>query len=107
MHVFWSASTPLTVHDVLAGLEGKPVAYTTAITVIERLRAKAWLSRERCGRSYLYEARLGESDYAAGLMNEALHEAGDRSAALLNFAGTLNPEEVVYLREALNGDGQG
>jgi predicted transcriptional regulator len=105
MHVFWSAASPITVHDVVDALEGKPVAYTTAITVIERLRTKGWLARERAGRSFLYSASLQEADYAAKLMSEALDEVDDRRAALLNFAGTLTAEEVDELRSALGAGG--
>ena len=104
MRTFWDAASPLTVHEVLDRMEGRPVAYTTVITVIERLRAKGWLGRERHGRAFRYTCERSESDYAARLMSEALDEVGDRGAALLHFAGSLTAEEAAQLRRALDGD---
>lgn len=105
MQVFWASSTPLTVHQVLEQMSGRAVAYTTVITVLERLRSKGWLERERRGRSFEYHAERQASDYAAGLMTEALAEVDDRSAALLNFAGTLTEQEATDLRRALEAHG--
>ena len=52
MDVIWAAAAPVTVQQVVDALATArhEVAYTTAITVIERLRAKGWLDRERQGR---------------------------------------------------------
>ncbi len=101
MHEFWQQGRPLTVREVLSGLDAT-IAYTTAITVIERLRSKGWLTRERAGRAFLYVAVHDASDYAAQLMNGALDEVDDRGAALLNFAGRLTPTEADQLRRALD-----
>ncbi|MEG9227319.1 BlaI/MecI/CopY family transcriptional regulator [Aeromicrobium sp. Sec7.5] len=100
MQTLWSSSEGLTVHEVIDRLE-TPVAYTTAITVIERLRAKGWLAREKEGRAFRYVATRSESQYAASLMSEALDEVDDRTGALLSFADRLNPDEARKLREAL------
>jgi predicted transcriptional regulator len=52
MVAVWARSTPVTVRDIVDDLAAtRPAAYTTVITVVERLRAKGWLSRERDGRS--------------------------------------------------------
>ncbi|GAA1733980.1 BlaI/MecI/CopY family transcriptional regulator [Aeromicrobium alkaliterrae] len=100
MHALWPAEDGLTVHEVIDRLE-TPVAYTTAITVIERLRAKGWLTREKDGRAFRYVATRTESQYAAQLMGEALDEVDDRAGALLSFADQLTPAEAQRLREAL------
>jgi predicted transcriptional regulator len=103
MGVVWAAHSPVTVQHVVDALAaaGHPVAYTTAITVIERLRNKGWLDRERQGRSYLYGATRDEAEYTAWLMGEALGASSDRSAALLSFTGTLSESEADALRAAL------
>lgn len=102
MAVIWRHAEPVSVRVVVEALAGeREVAYTTVITVIERLRAKGWLVRERQGRSYLYAATCAEHEYAAHLMNSVLEGSGDRSAALLSFAGQLDASEVEALREAL------
>lgn len=102
MAVIWRHAQPIPVRVVVDELAGeRSVAYTTAITVIERLRTKGWLVRERQGRSYLYSATYEEHEYAAHLMNSVLEGSGDRSAALLSFAGQLEESEVEALRHAL------
>ncbi len=109
MDVVWQSAEPVTVRDVLDAVAPEhQIAYTTAITVIERLRAKGWVERERRGRSFVYAATRGESDYTAWLMGQALASSSDRSAALLSFTDTLSSGEVRALREALDrtdGDG--
>lgn len=100
MRVFWEADEPLTVHRVIEMLD-PVVAYTTAITVIERLRDKGWLEREKVGRSFRYTPTRNESEYAAKLMADALGEAGDRTGALLAFAGQLDSDELERLRAVL------
>lgn len=105
MEAIWRAPEPVTVQqvvDVLAATRHE-VAYTTAITVIERLRAKGWLDRERKGRSFHYAATRDEAQYTAWLMEQALDTTSDRSAALLMFTGTLTQVEVDALRIALDG----
>lgn len=105
MDAIWRAEEPVTVQQVVDALAAAhhEVAYTTAITVIERLRAKGWLERERRGRSFLYAATRDEAQYTAWLMEQALGTTSDRSAALLMFTGTLNEAEVEALRIALDG----
>ena len=106
MAAVWRSEDPLTVHQVIDDLGGEEVAYTTAITVIERLREKGWLSRERSGRAYRYTATRSEEEYTASLMASALDGSSDRSAALLSFAGTLDPGEAEELRRALASGGE-
>lgn len=103
MDAIWSARAPVTVQQVVATLTSAEheVAYTTTITVLERLRAKGWVDRERRGRSFLYSATRDEAEYTAWLMGEALGTASDRSAALLTFTGSLNEAEIEALRSAL------
>lgn len=105
MDAIWRAEESVTVQQVVDALAEAhhEVAYTTAITVIERLRAKGWLDRERKGRSFLYGATRDEAQYTAWLMEQALGTTSDRSAALLMFTGTLNEAEVEALRIALDG----
>lgn len=104
MQVVWRRGAPATVHEILSDLdEGRPIAYTTAITVIERLRGKGWLDRERDGRSYRYRSVRSEEDYAASLMAQALDEVSDRSAALARFSDQLTVAEADALRAALDG----
>ncbi|MGQ0631553.1 MAG: BlaI/MecI/CopY family transcriptional regulator [Sporichthyaceae bacterium] len=103
MQVVWRHDEPVTVRTVAAELiEGRPLAYTTVMTVIERLREKGWLTRTKVGRSFQYTAAREAQDYTADLMDQVLNSATDRADALLRFAGKLSPEEAAALRRALN-----
>jgi predicted transcriptional regulator len=102
MAILWARGNPTTVRELLEELKAdRPIAYTTVITVVERLRAKGWVTRERSGRAYCYTPTLAEHEFSAHLMGQVLQGSSDRSAALLSFAGQLDPEEARALRAAL------
>lgn len=104
MDVVWSAERPLSVQDVADQVDGSP-AYTTVITVIERLRAKGWVQRHREGRAFRYQATSSRGQYTARLMGQLLHDSRDRPGALLSFAGQLDPADAQALRDALDRAG--
>ena len=102
MDVLWSATGPLSVRAVLAELTAeRELAYTTVMTVLERLHAKGLVARERDGKAWAYVPVQTRVQHTAALMAQALAHAGDRSAALVTFAGVLTPEDVVALSSAL------
>jgi predicted transcriptional regulator len=108
MQVLWDTRDPVPVADVVAALsDTHPVAYTTVMTVLERLREKGRVQRTKVGRSFRYRASASAEDYVSGLLSEALDDASDRSAVLVRFAGTLSDEEARVLREALSEAGRG
>jgi len=90
-------------------LGGQKNAYTTVVTVLERLRAKDMLTRRPDGRAYRYQAVVQGDQHVANLMTQVLDTSSDRTAALLRFADTLEPGEVAELRAALDAavDGAG
>ena len=102
MQAIWEAPSPVNGHEIAAALpRSGSIAYTTLITVVERLREKGLLTRERDGRSYRYAAAIPEDQYAAVLMVQVLESSHDRTGALLRFAGHLDPGDAAALREAL------
>lgn len=106
MRYLWQAEAPCTVRDVLSGLEhptdpGRALAYTTVMTVMDRLHRKGLLTREPHGRAFLYRATESQGDHTATLMAEVLGETSDRSAALVHFARQLGEQERLALTEAL------
>ncbi|MHC5259445.1 BlaI/MecI/CopY family transcriptional regulator [Streptomyces sp. UC4497] len=102
--LLWASDEPLTIQRISDTLNAeRPLAYTTVMTVTERLRTKGWLERAKEGRSYRYSALRSAEDYSAELMEQALDSSADRAGALLRFAGRLDPEEVAALRAALDG----
>lgn len=103
MRVMWASREPLNIHGIVEVLhrEGRQLAYTTVMTVTERLRTKGWLGRVKEGRSFQYTALRSADDYSADLMDQALDSSADRESALLRFAGRLDPDEAAALRRAL------
>ena len=55
MEILWSHGES-NVHDVVARL-GRPLAYTTVMTTLDRLFKKGLLVRSKCERAYLYRPR--------------------------------------------------
>ena len=103
MRVIWQTGRPVTGHDIADALVlPKDLAYTTLLTILDRLREKGYLTRFRDGRAFRYEAAVSEADYAASLMAQVLEAADNRSGALLRFAGRLDPAEAAALRAALD-----
>ncbi|MFC6064152.1 BlaI/MecI/CopY family transcriptional regulator [Streptomyces ochraceiscleroticus] len=103
MRIVWASSEPLNIQGIVDALngEGRQLAYTTVMTVTERLRTKGWLERVKQGRSFRYSAVRTADDYSAGLMQQALDSSADRTSALLRFAGRLDASEAAALRQAL------
>jgi predicted transcriptional regulator len=100
MHRLWAAPGSMTARDVQEGLTTNP-ATTTVLTVLGRLERKGLVTRERDGRAHRYRAVGSREDHVAELMNDALDAAGDRSAALARFVGSIPPEERARLRDLL------
>ncbi|WP_086666584.1 BlaI/MecI/CopY family transcriptional regulator [Lentzea kentuckyensis] len=102
MDVLWHAGEPLRVRQVLERLDtGRTLAYTTVMTVMDNLHRKNWVTRERDGKAYLYEATVSRAEAAANAVREVLSASGDPQAALLHFARTASAEESELLRKAL------
>ena len=98
----WSAGHPVLVREIHGWLrpEREP-AYNTVLTVVEILYRKGWLSRQRDGRAYRYQATMSREEYTAQLMGEALAASTDRVATLRRFAERIDPAEAGQLRAAL------
>ncbi|MET9021176.1 BlaI/MecI/CopY family transcriptional regulator [Actinopolymorpha sp. NPDC004070] len=105
MEHVWSATEPVTVREVHEALAvERDLAYTTVMTVLDRLAKKGVVLRVRDGRAYRYQAAAGKDQLVADLMREALDGAGsgaNRAAALVRFVDQASPEEAAALREAL------
>lgn len=101
MEVVWAAGAPVSVRDVLARLDGRRPAYTTVMTVLDRLARKGVVTRELDGRAWAYTAALTREEFVARLMLDVLDNAGSRDAALVHFARAVSDDEARTLREAL------
>lgn len=102
MDVLWdSESKPLTGREVADQLPDR--AYTTVLTILERLRRKNLVERTADGRTHRFAATDTREAYRAELMLDALGEAtANRSAVLVRFAESVSPAEAQVLRQALS-----
>lgn len=106
MELMWAADGPRTVREVHTELaDERAIAYTTVMTVMDKLHRKGWLDREPVGRAYAYVPRQSKEHYTADLMNEALAASSDRGATLVAFLEQLTAAESRALRAALDQRG--
>lgn len=98
----WQWNRPVTVREVLLDLQSeRDIAYTTVMTVLDKLFRKGWLRRDQVGRAYRYEAVSSREAYTAALMNDAWGTSDNPAAALVHFFGMMSPEQREALRDAL------
>ncbi len=91
----------MTVRAVVDALADRGLAYTTVMTVLDRLAKKGMAERTRSGRAWLYTAAASQEAYVAELMVAALAKAGRPRDALVRFARSISPAEAAALRDAL------
>jgi predicted transcriptional regulator len=90
------------VHESLAAQ--RDLAYTTIMTVLQRLAKKNLVVQHRDDRAHRYAPTHGRDELVAGLMVDALHQAADsggREAALVHFVERVGADEAAALRRAL------
>ncbi|MBV8861377.1 MAG: BlaI/MecI/CopY family transcriptional regulator [Mycobacterium sp.] len=106
MDHLWSAPQPQTVRQVHEAISmRRDLAYTTVMTVLQRLAKKNLVSQIRDDRAHRYTPVHGRDELVAGLMVDALDQAADsgsRQAALVHFVGRVGADEAEALRRALD-----
>ncbi len=108
MDVLWgSMGVAMTGRQVADELPDR--AYTTVLTILERLRRKNLVERTTEDKAHRFAATASRESYMAELMVEALGSSQDRHAVLVRFAEVVSAEEAVVLRRALEDlpDGPG
>lgn len=107
MEQLWDSTTSrptgASVRDVLEALPAdRSLAYTTVMTVLDRLSKKGLVTRERDGRAWRYTPAGTRESLTAETMRASLGDASDRRATLLHFLDGATPEELDDLRAALS-----
>jgi predicted transcriptional regulator len=106
MDAVWQADSPVSVRLVLDALNGRrdaQLAYTTVMTVMNRLVTKNVLTRDGERRRYLYEATATD---AAGLaVRDVLRAHGDAAVAHFVDEARTDPAVLRRLRALLAEDG--
>jgi predicted transcriptional regulator len=110
MAQLWDAREPLTVRQVHERLSsGRDIAYTTVMTVLDRLAKKGVVLQERADRAYRYAPAQTREEMTAALMLDALSDAPDeasRDAALAHFVGRLGPDALRAALQAADTAGR-
>jgi predicted transcriptional regulator len=102
MKVMWDADRPFVVREVLERLEyGRPLAYTTVMTVLNILCRKGVLERTKHGRAWRYWPVEQREDHDARLMAEVLRSGGDERLTMRRFLERVNEDERENLRRAV------
>lgn len=106
MGALWSLDDDqwATVRQVHESLADRGLAYTTVMTVMDRLARKEYVVQQRDGRAYRYRPRVSRAGLTAEMMRETLAgvAAGDRGPALVSFVEDASPEDIAALRRALD-----
>jgi predicted transcriptional regulator len=102
MDVMWSAKSPCVVREVRERLRyGRPVAYTTVMTVMDILYRKGVLQRVKHGRAWRYWPVEQREEHDARLMTEALRSGGDEVVTMRHFLERVNEDELAGFRSAV------
>jgi predicted transcriptional regulator len=105
MDHLWGTDQAQTVRQVHQALcTDRDLAYTTVMTVLQRLARKNLVTQIRDDRAHRYAPTHGRDELVAGLMVDALSQAassGDREAALMHFVERVGAGEADALRRAL------
>ncbi|MFC3739176.1 BlaI/MecI/CopY family transcriptional regulator [Paractinoplanes deccanensis] len=96
MEQLWEAGEPLTVRQVHERLSReRDLAYTTVMTVLNRLAKKHMVTQQNEDRAYKYAPVQSREEMTASVMLDALTASGDQDAALAYFVGRLSPEALA------------
>jgi predicted transcriptional regulator len=105
MHALWALDDEqwATVRQVHETLADRGLAYTTVMTVMDRLARKEYVEQQRDGRAYRYRPRVTRAGLTAELMWETLSGMGadERRSALVSFVEDASPGDIAALRSAL------
>ncbi|MEK7570356.1 MAG: BlaI/MecI/CopY family transcriptional regulator [Patescibacteria group bacterium] len=105
MEVIWAAS-PVTVRDVLQTLK-RDCAYTTVMTVMQRLFDKGVLQRQLVDNAYQYTPAIPKAQFVQQAVRKSVDQlvGGYGDVALAHFVDALDavdPKRLEKLRRKLN-----
>ena len=96
---------PLSARAMQDMFTGHVPAYTTLMTVLTRLEKKGEVVRSgNSPRKVKFHPVRTDEEHASETMLSALGQAGDRRAALLAFAGSLDDQDLTLLNSAFAAD---
>ena len=100
LSVLLAADTPMTPGQVRDAIDAD-LAYTTVMTVLNRLSDQGLVARRRSGRAYAYTAVVDQAEVTARQMQRLLATGEDRVAVLRQFLGVLSDDDERALIELI------
>ena len=103
-HATARSTEGVTVREVLYCFVGeREIAYTTVMTVLDRLSKKGLVTRVRDGRAWRYRPAGSREALTAQTMRRTLEDMDvtDRRTALLHFLDGATEAEIADLKDAL------
>lgn len=104
MDVLWDSDGDMSVREVHERLAlNRDLAYTTVMTVLDRLAKKKVVTRVRDGRAWQYSPTASREEMTAATMRNTLEslDTSDRKAAMLHFIGGASEQEISDLQALL------
>ncbi len=107
MEIIWNAQKSVSVRDVTGVLSKKrQIAYTTVMTIMNRLVDKGLLSRKQDGRAYLYKSAVSKDKFltraSRQIIKNFVASFGDTAVAhFVEEVGKLSPAKRTELRRLL------
>ena len=109
MDIIWSKKT-ITVRDVYETIKKKrQIAYTTVMTIMDRLFVKKLLKRRKVGKTYYYSADASKENFlertSKSIIDGLVRDFGE--VAIAQFATTIDkvdPKKLKMLREKIKTD---
>jgi predicted transcriptional regulator len=105
MDAVWAAADPVSIREIVEVLNEhrtEPLAYTTVMTVMNRLVKKDVLRRHGARRKYVYEATAAD---AAGLaVRDVLRTYGNAAVTHFLDEARADPDVLSRLRSLLAED---
>ena len=81
LEALWARNSPATVRDLTPDFP--EAAYTTLMTTLDRLHRKGVLNREKSGRAFVYQPRLGRTEFESARAADAFRFALERNGGAL------------------------
>ena len=101
MRALWRSDETLSVREVHARVRRRPaLAYTTVLTVLDRLHDKGFVLREKDGRAFRYRPKRSEAEWLGERAARVLaSEAGSNRAVLAAFIASADRADPALLDE--------
>lgn len=106
IQILWNSPSPLSVSQVLKILRlQKPIAYTTAMTLLDKMARKGSLKRVKKGKAYYYRPRVRRSEVLSFMIQKFTDQYFDgEKEKLTAFVQKRNEHLPKHVRKSSNGN---